>query len=145
MDLLDDYYTVTLPLVDGAARTSLELVEPTSPRQLRDQVERFARYFLREMHTGGIQFEAAENPETLGYRRYAAYLFYDGNRYFGASCFRWREWEDAAASWSADWVWFHPYFRSQGHLTRAWPHLIAQHGHFHLAKPLSHGMRAFLN
>lgn len=111
---------------------------------MREHVERFARYFLREMHTGGIQFEATESEASPDYVAYKAYLFNDKYHFFGAGCFRWREWQDAPASWSLDWLWLHPYFRSQGHLTQAWPALEAAHGHFHLARPLSPGMQAFL-
>jgi len=138
------FHTISLPQVSGKAPNSPHAVLPESPKRMREHVERFARYFLREMHTGGIQFEATESAGSLGYVPYKAYLFNDGFHFFGACCFRWREWQDAPASWSLDWLWLHPYFRSEGHLTRAWPVLEASHGHFHLAHPLSPSMQAFL-
>lgn len=138
------FYTISLPQVSGQAPNSPHAVLPESPKRMREHVERFARYFLREMHTGGIQFEATESPHSPCYVPYKAYLFNDRYHFFGAGCFRWRELQDAPASWSLDWLWLHPYFRSQGHLTRAWSVFEASHENFRLARPLSPGMQAFL-
>ena len=80
------------------------LVLPSSAMQLRDHVERFARYFLWEMHFNGIQFEASESSDDPGFVKYEAYLLHDSQFFVGAGCFRWREWQDAAPSWSFDWV-----------------------------------------
>jgi hypothetical protein len=140
----DDRYTIRLP-VYRAKEASPILVLPSSHLQFRKNVERFARYFLREMNYSGIQFEAAETPSTLGYVKYEAYLFHAKEHFIGAGCFRWREWENAAASWSFDWVWVHPYLRRQGHLSAAWPQFEEKYGRpFHLARPVSPAMQAFL-
>jgi hypothetical protein len=144
MQLRDDYYAMALPPVDGAPRPSPELVDPASPRSMRDHVERFARYFLRELGTGGIQFEASETRDDPDYVPYEAYLFNDGQRHFGACCFRLRNYKNAPASWWLDWAWLHRYFRSRGYLSAAWPQFMEKYGHFHLEAPLSHSMQAFL-
>ena len=144
MESREDYYTLSLPPCKSVAPPSPEPVTVESPRPIREYVEQFARYFLGERGKGNLQFEAAETLQSLGYVKYEAHLFNDGYRYIGACCFRWREWENAPASWSLDWAWFHPYFRSRGHLTRAWPSFTAGYGDFHLARPLSHAMEAFL-
>ena len=144
MESQEDYYTLSLPPCEIVAPFSPETVTVESLRPIREHVERFAYYFLRERRKGSVQFEAAESSESIGYVKYEAHLFNDGHRYIGACCFRWREFKDAPASWSIDWVWFHPYFRSRGHLTRAWPLFTARYGDFHIARPLSHSMEAFL-
>jgi hypothetical protein len=41
----------------------------------RTHVQRFACYFLHEMHYSFIQFDAAEAPDTLGFVPYKAFLF----------------------------------------------------------------------
>lgn len=144
MESREDYYTLSLPPCEGTAPPSPETVTVDSLRAIRDHVERFARYFLKERGKGGLQFEAAETSESEGYVKYEAHLFNDGHRYIGACCFRWREFKDAPASWFMDWMWLHPYFRSRGHLTRAWPLFTTRYGDFHCATPLSHSMKAFL-
>lgn len=48
---------------------------PSSPKALRVHAERFARYFVREMHFGSIQFEAAEVPSSIGFVPHRAFLF----------------------------------------------------------------------
>ena len=97
-------------------------------------------------------------PDTHGYVAWEAYLFHERVyenknendthnirvRCFGACCFRWREWADAPAGWSLDWVWLHPYFRRRQHLTKAWRQFEQEYGCFHLAKPVSLLMQAFL-
>ena len=138
------YYVIDLPEAAYSSELRVEPVIPSSSKELREHVERFARYFLREMHTGGIQFEAGEIPESTGYVPYRAYLFAVQDRYIGAGCFRERGDEDSDVPWVFDWLWFHPYFRSRGHLSRAWPVLVSEIGRFRLAYPLSHAMKAFL-
>ena len=76
------------------------LVLPSSPLEQRNHVERFARYFLREMHFDCIQFEASESSNNPEFVKYEAYLFHDSQFFVGAGCFRWREWRDVAPSWS---------------------------------------------
>jgi hypothetical protein len=131
-----DYYTIKLPIFGGTDPSPV-LVLPTSPKRLREHVERFARYFLRERYSGHIQFEASEVPESPCFVKYEAYLFHDQTYFLGAGCFRWRDWKNAEASWSLDWVWMHPFLRRRGHLQQAWPQFEKKYGRFHLAQPVS--------
>lgn len=131
-------------------------VLPNSPKSLRQPVEKMAYHFKREMNYSFVQFEASEMPDTRGYVPWEAYLFHERvyekesdthnirARCFGACCFRWREWEDAPAGWSLDWVWLHPYFRQRQHFTKAWRQFEQEYGSFHLATPVSPSMQAFL-
>ena len=111
---------------------------------LRQHVERFARYFLREMHTGGIQFEALETPASPGYVEYKAYLFLSEDRYVGAGSFRFRNDQSTEVPWLFDWLWLHPYFRHKGLLSFAWPQFARDVGAFRLAEPISFHMQLFL-
>lgn len=42
------------------------------------------------------------------------------------------------------WIWFHPYHRNRGYLTRAWPEFIARFGQFIVQPPISRAMEGFL-
>jgi len=139
-----DYYRIDLPKRAYSKDLHIAAVVPDSRKVLRDHVERFARYFLREVNTGGIQFEAAETSQSLGYVPYRAYLFAIHDRFIGAGCFRYREYQDPARPWVFDWMWLHPFVRRQGHLTHAWPTLRSDLGDFRLAHPLSSAMECFM-
>ncbi len=153
-----DYYSLTLPVgVLATFERSPTLVLPTSPLLMRKRVEKFAKHFKREMNFDFPQFEASESTRDSYFVPYEAFIFHKSandlwfgegpvkQRFFGACCFRWREWENAPAEWSLDWIWFHPYFRSRGYLKEAWPFLEKRYGQFHIAEPLSCSMEKFLN
>lgn len=132
------------------------LVLPESPRGLREFVETFAKHFRRELQFDFVPFEADETTHSIGYIPYETYLFHEvandlfesgkpaKHRCIGACGFRWYEWSDAPASWSFQWVWFHPSFRTRGHLSKAWPYFIQKYGSFHLQQPFSAAMEKFL-
>ena len=155
------YFRIDLPAAAFSASLRIERVEPTTRKALREHVERFARYFLREMHFNGLQFEAAESPQSVGYVPYRAFLFSLQGRYIGAGCFRLRDDQDPVVPWLFDWLWLHPYVRRKGHLSCAWPELIKafdapdpgtepgslgddDRRPFRLAKPISPAMTGFL-
>jgi hypothetical protein len=62
----------------------------------------------------------------------------------GACCFRWREWTNAPHGWALQWAWLHPDFRRRGLLSAAWPAFRTEFGDFHVERPLSEAMQAFL-
>lgn len=64
--------------------------------------------------------------------------------FLGAIGVRWREWENAEASWSVSWVWLHPYERRHGRLTEAWPFLVEMFPDACIERPVSEAMAAFL-
>lgn len=151
-----NYYDISLPVTGLLDRHSPTLIVPESKKKLREYVERFARYFKRELQMDFIQFEASETPDTSGYVPYEAYLFHDRaydvgdedsetkERCLGACCFRWIDWENAPASWSFEWVWIHPFRRGRGILRKAWPDFRRKYGEFHVAPPYSPAMEKFL-
>lgn len=138
------HYLIDLPVARYSSEPRLLTVTTATPKPLREHVERFARYFLREMHMGSLQFEAAETPASLGFREYKAYLFAAQDRYVGAACFRYRSEQNVEVPWLFDWLWLHPYFRHKGLLSFAWPAFIREVGKFRLAQPVSLHMQMFL-
>ena len=141
---MDRYFHIDLPDAPYTARPTLVPVGPQSSIDLRDEVERFARYFLREMHTGGIQFEASETEQSPWHVPYKAFLLAREGNYVGAACFRYREDQDKVVPWLFDWLWIHPFCRHKGILTAVWGELNTQVGAFRLAQPISAHMQAFL-
>jgi len=124
---------------------------------MRQRVEKIGGYFRREFCTNFPPFLASDIPgKFVGYIPYEAYLFLqeapnlqlEGRpmpyRAVGAACFRWQNWSNAPASWELSWVWFHPFARRRGHLSKAWPKFKAKYGSFH-SEALSCNMEAFLD
>ena len=138
------YFHIDLPAAPYEKDLKLVAVTPQSSMRERSHVERFARYFLREMHTEGIPFEAAESEHSSWHVPYKAFLFAREGHYVGAACFRQREDLDAEKPWLFDWVWIHPFCRRKGVLTAVWGALNAKVGPFKLAHPISVHMKAFL-
>lgn len=130
-----------------ACRSAKEAIWPVvvdSPRHERQRVERFARYFRREFGYDFVQFSACETDDD-----YVAFLFTERDVFgtpvpFGATCFRWRRWNDAPDGWAMQWIWMHPYYLAQGHLTEAWPLFRGLFGDFHVESPLSRAMEGFM-
>jgi hypothetical protein len=118
-------------------------VGPASGRSLRKAVHELAKLFRREFGYDFVQWSVKEtNPRT------EAFLWCSESWSFqvplGAVCFRWREWKDAPAGWSLDWIWMHPFERRHGHLSTAWPFFSKLYGDFHVAPSLSPAMSSFV-
>lgn len=154
---MSDYYSLSLPVAEmRTISQSPTLVLPSDSILMRRRIEKFAKHFKREMRFDFPQFEAEEQPGMYGYVPYEAYIFHEAagdvwfgegpikQRFFGACCFRWREWGNASPEWSLDWVWLHPYFRKRGFLAETWPKFKQKYGDFHLAEPLSCCMKTFI-
>jgi hypothetical protein len=127
--------------VHEGVRSTPQSVTTTSPIRYRRAVWRLATYFRREFGYDFVQYghEGHEDDATA-----RAFLWFGRNVVIGACCFRWREWTDAPAGWAMQWIWLHPYSRSCGYLTRAWPYFRARFGDFHVERPLSRAMAGFL-
>lgn len=144
-----------------ASNAPFMVVGPQSPLSWLEAIEEMAYYFKRELKFDLPPFSADERskPEL---RRDRVLVFYkteildhkptprnlkdfiNAYTFFGAIGVRWREWNDAPASWSLPWVWLHPYERRQGHLTKAWPVLLKMFPDPYVEPPVSPAMLAFL-
>jgi hypothetical protein len=141
------------------------IIGPRSPYRLRRVVEQLARYFRREFNYDFIQFAADESDHKDDHR---AYFWVDHRRseyrahqpfypVIGACCFRHRHYEerpDRANSplyqaisrdcYRLQWIWFHPFARNHGHLTKALPYFLARFGRLLAEGPYSPAMENFL-
>lgn len=138
------YYQIDLPAAPYSGKPRLLPVNVDSPKKRKLHVERFARYFLREMCTGAVQFESAESRATPGFVEYRAFLFAFQSCYVGSACFRNRDDQDHATPWLFDWLWIHPFFRRRRVLSSTWSEMQSLVGEFRLAKPISLHMQQFL-
>lgn len=137
------------------------VIGPQSPLNWLKAIEEMAYYFKRELKFDFAPYSADERlePKTQRDRILVFYRtetldhkptprnpkdFTNAYTFFGAVGVRWREWEDAPASWSVPWVWVHPYERRQGHLTEAWPFLLKMFPDPYVEPPLSSAMAGFL-
>jgi hypothetical protein len=156
-----DHYAIRLPRFPDYAATAdmnymLEIpgireagieavVGAKSRRSTRAAVETLAYYFRREFGYDFVQYSADPRGEDA---RDRAFLWSSEHYYpaqaIGAACFRWRKWSDAPEGLALAWIWFHPYERVRGHLTKAWPALIKWAPGFIVETSLSPGMEAFL-
>jgi len=72
---------------------------------------------------------------------YTIRLFFTGVIVMRARKERW----NLRLNWTLDWVWFHPFARRRGHLTRAWPYLLQMYPGLKISPPVSDAIQAFLN
>lgn len=116
-------------------------VRPESNYLLRRAVLHCACFFRREFRYDFVQFAIKDADP------YRAFIWVDNEydcRVIGSCCFRWREYSDAPHGYGMQWIWFHPYFRGAGLLTKAWPYFLARFEDFHLEGPFSRAMERFL-
>ncbi len=110
-------------------------VPPLAWKGNRNLVSRFGRYLSREMH---YDFPIAM-PTGADDRAFV----WVGNEYdmdaIGACAFQF-----IAGAPTLTWVWFHPFERNQGHLTRAWRYFRGRYAGFEIEHPLSEAMAGFL-
>jgi hypothetical protein len=153
------YYSLDPPLSSKLNKDdSPILVTVKSSKTFRNYVEFCARCFIREFPFGGLGFSADEKPKYRNHIPYEAFLFhrpaYDvltkpdsklKQRIIGACCFRYVQYTSYPAQWVMQWVWFHPYCRRRGYLSKAWPMFQERYKAFSVQKPLSASMQSFLN
>jgi hypothetical protein len=108
------------------------IITPKSPKSFRIAVETLAYYFRREFSYDFCQYCAEEGSDESEHRAYlwttARAAPYNQHAIIGACCFRKRHYDEPlppgvpADCYALQWIWFHPYERRQGHLTRALPY-----------------------
>jgi hypothetical protein len=124
-------------------RSPSHTVDRDSARWLNKAVYERARLFRREFHFDFVQ--RLEQGPRQGPDKSRAFLFVDDRSVIaGAYAFQWLVYTDAPSGWTGDWVWLAPRFRRRGILTKAWPYFTELFGGFHLERPLSRAMAAFV-
>ena len=151
-----DKYTISLPVIDrNLSNKGILGVCTDSPDDLRNGLETLARYFKREFHYDGIQYEA--NEHHFEHVEYKGFVFVEPaldalteehsetpSRLLGGCCFRHRQYSDGL-HWILDWIWLHPYARRRGILKKHWKFFREIFGDdFHVTPPISPAMEAFL-
>lgn len=140
------------PLVSADDTWSIPLrVTNSSPKQHRNAVYKIARYFREELRYDFVQYSTGEKETESSLVAFlwlvpkARHLSNDFRvPAIGATCFRWREWQDHPAGWAMDWIWLHPYFRRQGLLSASWLKFKDEFGDFICEHPISESMKSFL-
>jgi hypothetical protein len=148
--------------IDGVSASKCgigAIITPRSSKTSRKAVEHIACYFRREFEYDFIQYYSEEYTHPDEHR---AYLWINHRRceysrqglpvdpVIGACCFRLREYEGERPPtipprcYALQWIWFHPYERHQGHLTKALPYFIARFGKLIAEPPFSPAMDGFL-
>lgn len=141
-------YTIKLPRfvkrrLGEPFYTNLLLVNSYAAAARKNQVLHFARYFRREFKYDFVQFGGPSENEN----DFEAWLFFEDRSSYeeipiGACCFRHRKYTDHH-HWGLQWIWLHPYFRSQGILKNNFPFFVDRYGSFVPEPPLSKSMEAF--
>ena len=145
---MSDRYTISLPVFDKSlSGTGLSKVLSDSNLAEKQALEQFARYFKNEMHYDNVQYEADNHNENC-----VGFLFTENAmdistdehvsmpcRCVGGCCFR-----KVQTPWVLCWVWFHPFFRDRGLLSRHWKTFCSKFVEFAIEAPLSSSMESFL-
>lgn len=126
---------------------SLLNVLSTDKKDVRHAMYKIALYFKREFRYDFVQYSMNEEDD----ENHKAFLFYD-NIYYLDKCFpyggfvmRYRtQYKDLVPFWALQWIWIHPYKRSNGLLQEIWPWLIERFGLFIVEGPYSRQMKFFL-
>lgn len=158
-----DRYTIKLPEYSGWESYCFEdsdkfghppgvssvLTNKSTKRQRAPAVV-LATYFKREFGYDFIQYEINPSEDHEEDRAYLWSMddYRDGkeiSKYFGCLSVRWREWSNHEPGYALSWVWFHPYQRGRGHLTRMWPWFIKRFPGCSVEHPISPAMLGFLN
>jgi uncharacterized protein YozE (UPF0346 family) len=109
----------------------------------QEAVQQYGSYFRREFGYDFLPY-TVEGHLKKGDLTIHPYLFFEGSAYdsairpIGACTFYKYE------KWELGWVWFHPYERNKGHLSKAWPYFEWKYGEFTVQSPWSRAMKFFL-
>jgi hypothetical protein len=141
--LHSDLFAIYLPNVTKGVDKELTRVVFTSSAMHQRIIERCGYYFKREFQYDFPPFEA----DML--HRYRAWIFASKERGpdwrpFGACEFVPNN-PTNAQFWVLAWIWFHPYFRGNGYLKKAWAIFVADlSGPIEVSQPISRAMMEFL-
>jgi hypothetical protein len=121
-----------------------------SPKRYRKTVYKIACFFRREFEYDFVQYDEDEDdPKHVAFLWLHPISMQLPNEKFrfpciGATCFRYREWTDAPHGYVMQWIWFHPYWRQKGLLSKSWPNFTQEFGDFICEPPYSRAMIGFL-
>jgi hypothetical protein len=111
-----------------------------------DAVLLFAKYFRKEFGYDFIPY-SIRTHEKYGDLSHNSYLFFEDRisnyyrRPIGACSF---DFDLDDNKWYLSWIWFHPYARRRGYLSKAWEDFKGLYGDFGIREPLSIAMHNFI-
>ena len=149
------FYNILLPQIKSKyyyqtlnyENPKLGLVSNTNHLSCRRAVYKLAYFFKREFSYDFIQY--SDHGED-GLEKCQAFIwtkpdYADNYVVIGACCFRLREYKNYKSCWGLQWIWFHPYARNNGLLSKSWPFFEERFRiDFHVEPPLSKAMNGFL-
>jgi hypothetical protein len=150
---LDDRYNLSLSRLrrNQQCENNNNLLLPFSPEK-KTHVElfnRFGTYLFREQHYDfPLRWDSDEDKEEET-RAYFLLLedAWDWTSVLpiGTAVFTKQPYINVSPDeWWLMWVWIHPFERGRGVLSQVWPMLKKEFGDFKIQRPISFGMKAFL-
>jgi hypothetical protein len=132
---------------------NLIIVDKKSDIDLHREVFKIAKYFSEDLNYNTIP---PYPPLGVRDKDHTALLFTTeatdlgkaesmSYRIFGSCLFRRQHFTEAEDCWVLEWIWFHPFFRRKGNLTKYWAYLERKFGDFLINEPESNDMVAFLD
>jgi len=121
-----------------------ELVDPSSPLWMHEEVLQRARAFRREFGYDRVQWDgSATSPASEGWH---GYLFAgDAEGTIAGACgFLPESSGPHKGQWALHWIWFAPKYRRRGLLLARWADFLERYGDFHIERPVSDAMQSFL-
>jgi hypothetical protein len=127
------------------------ILGPNSPLSYRKAARLLAEDFANGAHFSPAPYEAEEARLYGGkYSSDRVLLFakpVTGQKIscFGAVGVRWQKFDDVPdPGWFMTWAWFHPAEQRQGHLIKAWPHVLKLFPSLMPLPPITDAMLSFL-
>lgn len=150
---MTDKYTISLPTFNYClSATGRHEVDECSAIEVKEALERFARYFKAEFEYDNVQYYADEHDNDC-----IGFLFTESaidvcteehvempTRCSGGGCFRKMRFADGE-KWVLCWVWLHPFFRNRGILSKHWKYFRSKFNDFLVERPYSSAMQSFLD
>jgi hypothetical protein len=145
---VSDKYTISLPVFDTCLSSKgLRKVTNISVSSEKKALEQFANYFKKEMHYDNVQYDAdSHHKNTVGFlfTENAMDACTEQHTEMPTRCVGGGAFQNVSGEWVLCWIWFHPFFRDKGLLSRQWEALCLQFGEFAIETPVSPSMKGFL-
>ncbi|MDO6777458.1 MULTISPECIES: hypothetical protein [unclassified Shewanella] len=145
---MSDKYTISLPVFDTClSACGLRKVTDASEISQKQALEQFATYFKKEMHYDYVQYDANNHSsDTVGFlfTESAMDICTEEHSEMPTRCIGGAAFQNVSGTWVLCWVWFHPFFRGKGLLSRQWKQFCSEFGEFAVDTPVSPSMKGVL-
>lgn len=148
-DSIETYY-IKPPTVDKSKIPHDFIIRHNDPSSLKKTIEVIGGFYKREL---GIDYSPYFLSKYIDKNR-VAYIWtedvYQKRTHevkvivIGVCVFEWKNYNERPIEWELSWVWFHPFERGRGHLSRDWEKLKNLFPGFTVKGPLNVAMESFL-